>query len=280
MKTIFATLLMTSVVAQAQTPSEVKLGNLDHKACGIRTENAPKLETQITAGGFNFRNCQNCEPIAIPSHVTEGLQKLQKMGLKDNQLSAIFDYSNNCVIVFEVRNSDVEIRSTYGASGGRGGVGNELKSGRTPLGVHKTALSAGEVKRIANSAMNANLDPGHAGYSNPIVLPTLEALNWPTDFVLSRFIRLVGMEPSLNSNSTKRKILFHGTHEEGLLNYDESGGCIRMANKDVIRLFDELPLGSLVNVVAASGQKASRYGNNRMKAYNEQSQLGPKKGGH
>jgi len=277
MKSIIATLLMSSIVAQAQ--SEVKLGNLDHKACGIRSESAPKLETQLSVDGFNFRNCQNCEPIAIAPHLTEGLKKLQKMGLKDNELGSIFDYTNNCVIVLEVRGDDVEIRSTYGASGGRGGVGNELKSGRTPLGVHKSALGAGEVKRIANSAMNANLDPGHAGYSNPIVIPTLEALNWPTDFVLSRFIRLVGMEPSLNSNSTKRKILFHGTHEEGLLNYDESGGCIRMANKDVIRLFDELPLGSLVNIVAAPGQKASRYGNSRMKAYNEQSQLGPKKGG-
>ena len=232
---------------------------------------------EISVDGFNIRNCDNCEPLAIPDHLTEGIKKLQKMGLKDNEISALYDYTNSCIIVFQIRGTDVEIRSSYGASGGRGGVGNELKSGRTPRGVHKTSLGSSEAKRIANAPLNANLDPGHAGYSNPIVIPTLEQYNWPTDFVLSRFIRLQGLEPALNSNSVNRKILFHGTHEEGLLGYDESGGCIRMANKDVIRFFDELPLGSLINVVAAPGQKASRFGKDRMMSYEETLQLGPKK---
>lgn len=273
-------LMIFTTLGSGMAQAQVALGNLEHKSCTmIRSASAPKLETDLSVDGFHFRNCTDCEPLVIAPHFTEGLKKLQKMGLQDTATTAIYDYTNSCVVLLQVRGDKVDILSSAGASGGRGGVGNELKSGRTPLGVHRTALSSGEAPRIAKTPLNGNLDPGHAGYSNPIVVPTLDPVNWPTDFVLSRFIRLQGLEPALNSNSVARKILFHGTHEEGLLGYDESGGCIRMANKDVILLFNDLPLGSLVNIVAAPGQKASRYGNHRMKHYDETQQLGPKKGG-
>jgi hypothetical protein len=53
-----------------------------------------------------------------------------------------------------------------------------------------------------------------------------------------------------------------------------------MANKDVIKLYEELRLGSLVNITAVPGQKAIRYPRQNIKIYDETSQLGKKGGGH
>lgn len=57
------------------------------------------------------------------------------------------------------------------------------------------------------------------------------------DMVLTRILRLHGLDAD-NSNSMNRYIYIHGTNQEELLGKPRSCGCIRMANTDVVRLFD------------------------------------------
>ena len=62
------------------------------------------------------------------------------------------------------------------------------------------------------------------------------------DLVLTRVLRLHGLDAE-NANSMDRYIYVHGTNQEDLLGQPASCGCIRMANKDVIDLFDKIEVG-------------------------------------
>ena len=65
------------------------------------------------------------------------------------------------------------------------------------------------------------------------------------DLITSRILRLDGMEAQ-NKNTLERCIYIHGTNQEELIGTPASHGCIRMANIDVIELFDLTPLDTEV----------------------------------
>ncbi|RYD28057.1 MAG: L,D-transpeptidase [Verrucomicrobiaceae bacterium] len=67
------------------------------------------------------------------------------------------------------------------------------------------------------------------------------------DHVLTRILWLDGMEEG-NANTFSRYIYIHGTNQEGRLGTPASHGCIRMANADVIELFDTVELGTEVEI--------------------------------
>lgn len=56
------------------------------------------------------------------------------------------------------------------------------------------------------------------------------------DLVLSRIIRLVGLDPC-NANTLERCIYIHGTNREDLIGSPASQGCIRMRSADILELF-------------------------------------------
>jgi lipoprotein-anchoring transpeptidase ErfK/SrfK len=63
------------------------------------------------------------------------------------------------------------------------------------------------------------------------------------DMILSRILRLNGLDAQ-NANSMERYIYIHGTNHEALLGEPSSHGCIRMANADIVELFDRIELGA------------------------------------
>jgi hypothetical protein len=67
------------------------------------------------------------------------------------------------------------------------------------------------------------------------------------DPIVSRILWLKGLETQ-NRNAYHRFIYIHGTPEEKNLGKPASYGCIRMGMKDVIRLFEDLPIGSRVEI--------------------------------
>ena len=52
-----------------------------------------------------------------------------------------------------------------------------------------------------------------------------------------------------NIDSYKRYIYIHGTSEEGRLGIPSSHGCIRMKNKEVIHLYNQIEVGTLVLIL-------------------------------
>ena len=68
------------------------------------------------------------------------------------------------------------------------------------------------------------------------------------DLITSRILWLDGLEEN-NANTKERYIYIHGTNQEQSIGQPMSNGCIRMRNADVIRLFDLVEVGVLVEIV-------------------------------
>ena len=119
----------------------------------------------------------------------------------------------------------------------RFGLGDRLGSYATPLGALQVA------EKIGSSVREGTVFKERR--------PTREVLapNAPgRDPIVTRIIWLRGLE-SQNQNSYKRYIYIHGTPEERLLGKPVSWGCIRMASKDVVRVFEAIDVGARVEIL-------------------------------
>src|SRR6478736_858167 len=68
------------------------------------------------------------------------------------------------------------------------------------------------------------------------------------DPITTRIIWLRGLEAQ-NAHAFQRCIYIHGTPEENKIGRPASYGCIRMKSKDVAELYDQLPLGAVVQII-------------------------------
>jgi L,D-transpeptidase catalytic domain len=68
------------------------------------------------------------------------------------------------------------------------------------------------------------------------------------DPITTRIIWLRGLEAQ-NAHAFQRCIYIHGTPEEKKIGQPASYGCIRMKSKDVAELYDQLPLGAVVQII-------------------------------
>jgi lipoprotein-anchoring transpeptidase ErfK/SrfK len=133
----------------------------------------------------------------------------------------------------------------YPISSAKNGPGEQNNSGCTPRGQHRLRAKIG-----------AGL-PSHMVFvgrrpSGEIYTEELRARHPQRDWILTRILWLGGQEPGRNRygsvDTQCRYIYIHGTPEETLLGQPVSHGCIRMANADVIDLFDRIVVGTPVNI--------------------------------
>jgi len=140
-----------------------------------------------------------------------------------------------------------ECVARYPVSTSRFGTGDSFGSYQTPLGEMRVVDKIGE-----------NLTPGavirHRSATGE-VLP----VNAPgRDPIVTRVIWLAGLEEQ-NRNAKTRGIYIHGTPEERTIGRPVSWGCIRMRSKDVIEVFDEIPVGTVVSVIPDKLPHMHRY---------------------
>lgn len=138
-----------------------------------------------------------------------------------------------------------KLQKQYLISSGLNGVGEAENSGKTPRGFHKIAEKFGASEAI-NSVFIARVATGEI-YSAAL------AEEYPNrDWILSRILRLAGLESGFNSgegcDTYNRYIYIHGTPDCEAMGTPLSHGCIRMRNADVIELFDLIPEGALVYI--------------------------------
>lgn len=136
--------------------------------------------------------------------------------------------------------SDGHLVKKYKISTSKFGLGDSPGSNRTPLGKHEIVakighgLPTGAV--LKSRSWNGEVLKSNAPGRDPIV---------------SRILWLRGMESS-NRNAMKRYIYIHGTPEESRLGKPASYGCIRMGMKDVVEVFNDVPIGAKVVVTKGS----------------------------
>ena len=72
------------------------------------------------------------------------------------------------------------------------------------------------------------------------------------DWILTRILWLSGIEKGRNRlgnvDTMQRFIYIHGTPDETVLGVPRSKGCINMANKDIIQVFDLVEVGTMVYI--------------------------------
>lgn len=123
------------------------------------------------------------------------------------------------------------------------GAGNQMDSFKTPLGWHQICEKVGDGMAL-NTVFVGRKPTGE------VFNRQLFSLSPDRDWILTRILRLEGLEPGINKGGNvdtyQRYIYIHGTHEETSLGQIGSRGCVRMANNDVIELFNTVPLGTKV----------------------------------
>lgn len=134
---------------------------------------------------------------------------------------------------------------SYPVSTALNGQGEQMGSECTPTGLHKIRAKIGEAMPI-NSVFVGRRPTGESYDKNL-------AEKFPDrDWILSRILWLGGLEPGKNRygkvDSTWRYIYIHGCPDELMTGKPESHGCIRMKNQDVVDLFAQVEVGTLVNI--------------------------------
>jgi lipoprotein-anchoring transpeptidase ErfK/SrfK len=137
------------------------------------------------------------------------------------------------------------LQKSYLISTAKNGVGQEEGSEKTPIGLHLIASKYGQ-KSALFTIFRSKKDTGKIWDKDRQV---------DEDLVLSRILCLEGLEEGKNLgknnlgvsvDSFKRYIYIHGTNQEAKLGAPSSKGCIRMANNDILELFEQVSSGSLV----------------------------------
>lgn len=132
---------------------------------------------------------------------------------------------------------DCLVRRSMMVSTSRFGIGQQKDSNCTPLGLHRVARKVGN-----------GWPPGAVFKSREMVGYTWKG--WPGAAITHRILWLEGLEPGFNRGGNvdtfTRYIYIHGTGDEPTLGRPASRGCIHVAGAELIRLYDLLPIGTLV----------------------------------
>ncbi len=127
--------------------------------------------------------------------------------------------------------------ATYPISTSKFGVGDSWGHMTTPLGFLQVAQKIGD--HAPEGAVFRN-----RRFTGEVIKPNAPG----RDPVITRIIWLKGLEAG-NAHAFSRCIYIHGTPEERTIGRPASYGCIRMKSRDVAALYEQLPVGALVEIV-------------------------------
>ncbi len=171
------------------------------------------------------------------------LARLKKdFGYKPDQLLVLVSAAKQ--ELYLVQND--KVKTTYKVSTSKKGIGSQSGSDKTPPGIHRVKEKFGEGAKMGAIFKGRQ----YIGREAEIIT---EPISINSDDVTTRILWLEGLEPGINKgegiDSYKRYIYIHGTPEEGLIGTPASHGCVRMLNKEVIEVFNQVPIGTLVVVL-------------------------------
>ena len=127
--------------------------------------------------------------------------------------------------------------AVYPISTSKYGLGDSWGRMTTPLGYMQVAQKIGDNAPVGavfhNRRFTGEVLPPNAPGRDPIT---------------TRIIWLRGLEPQ-NAHAFSRCIYIHGTNEERFIGRPASFGCIRMKGSDVAALYNQIPLGTIVQII-------------------------------
>jgi hypothetical protein len=139
--------------------------------------------------------------------------------------------------LFQRINGHYELLREYRISTSRFGIGSQMNSNCTPLGLHRVSRKIG-----------GGWPAGAVFKSRKFKGYTWSGL--PRATITHRILWLEGLEPGTNRGGNvdtfARYIYIHGTGDEPSIGKPASHGCIHVAAKDLLPLYDFLPEKTLV----------------------------------
>jgi lipoprotein-anchoring transpeptidase ErfK/SrfK len=135
---------------------------------------------------------------------------------------------------------------TYPVSTSKFGLGDDWGRMTTPLGFLQVAQKIGDHAPVGAVFRNRR-------FTGEILKPNAPG----RDPVITRIMWLRGLESS-NSHAFSRCIYIHGTPEEKRIGRPASYGCIRMKSRDIAALYEQVPLGTIVEIVADKLPKVAK----------------------
>lgn len=161
------------------------------------------------------------------------------LSVKNNQQFIHINASTQAMACFE----NDELIYRYQVSTAKNGLGEKLHSECTPRGWHR-------IHSIIGLSQEVNAVFVSREWTGEIYSPELAAEFPQRDWILTRILRLEGLEPGRNQggevDSFERFIYIHGTPDSSKLGEPGSHGCIRMSNQDVIELANWVAVGTKV----------------------------------
>ena len=129
----------------------------------------------------------------------------------------------------------------------RNGLGELYGSEKTPRGAHYIRAKIGGGQPVGSVFVSRR--PTGELYS-----PQLRAAFPNRDWILTRILWLSGLEVGKNRlgqvDTMRRYIYIHGCPDEDAMGVPGSRGCVKMRNREIIDLFERVPVGTRVLIRA------------------------------
>lgn len=186
------------------------------------------------------------EPVETESNFDIGLFLSEYLNLKypDKDFSSYLYVSVKHQQMYLIEKDS--IIKKYTVSTAKKGVGNELHSLKTPIGLHSVKRKIGD-----NVPLGGILEARVYNGSKATIYE--DKTKADGDYVTTRILWLdgeeIGVNKGRNVDTYNRFIYIHGTPEEGYIGEPVSHGCIRMKNTDVIELYDLIDEGTPVLIL-------------------------------
>ena len=133
----------------------------------------------------------------------------------------------------------------FAVSAASRGAGEKMNSFRTPRGAHIVRAKIGEGAAV-NAVFRGRRPTGE------IYTPELARRHPGRDWILTRILWLSGCEVGKNRlgdvDTMRRFIYIHGAPDEAPMGVPGSLGCVRLANPDMLALFDWADAGTPVDL--------------------------------
>lgn len=139
-----------------------------------------------------------------------------------------------------------ELLKTYAVSTSKHGAGEAQGSFKTPRGRHLIRAKIGAGAPL-NTVFRGRRPTGE------IYSAALRAAYPDRDWILTRILWLSGTEVGKNRlgnvDTMRRYIYIHGAPDREPMGEPGSIGCIRLGNRDIVELFELVPVGTILDIV-------------------------------
>ncbi len=141
--------------------------------------------------------------------------------------------------------NDDQILHEFSVSTAKNGAGELMGSECTPRGLHEIEEMIGADEPINSVFVGRQL-------TGEMYTQELRKEYPDRDWILTRVLRLSGCEPGRNKggqcDSYDRLIYIHGTPDDVEMGKPGSHGCVRVRNRDLIKLFDQVSIGTKITI--------------------------------